>query len=138
MTDIKDDRAVDAVVGRWEQALENHDAAGLVATYADDAILESPLVLHITGKEGRLQGRQQLQPFFEEIVTRTPTLRGFHRGVCFTDGKRAIWEYPRDAPTGEQMDFVEVMEIEEGLIRRHRVYWGWRGVDLIMKDQYYR
>jgi hypothetical protein len=23
------------------------------------------------------------------------------------------------------MDLVEVMEIEHGLIKRHRVYWGW-------------
>ena len=28
---------------------------------------------------------------------------------------------------GEQTEFAEVMEIEDGLIRRHRVYWGWVG-----------
>ncbi|MCW2558410.1 MAG: hypothetical protein JWP55_2374 [Mycobacterium sp.] len=42
----------------------------------------------------------------------------------------------RDA--GEQMDFVEVMEIEDGLIRAHRVYWGWRGVPILANDEYHR
>jgi hypothetical protein len=39
-----------------------------------------------------------------------------------------MWEYPRATPDGDQMDFTEVMELENGLIRRHRVYWDWFGV----------
>ena len=44
---------------------------------------------------------------------------------------------PRETPSGEQMDFVEVMELEDGLIHAHRVYWGWRGVDVLINDQYH-
>jgi hypothetical protein len=138
MTEVKSQSDIAAVIERWEAALGEHDADSLIATYAEDAVLESPLVLHVTGRQGQLRGHRELRPFFEEIVKRTPTLRGFHRGVYFAEGRRAIWEYPRECPAGEQMDFVEVMEIENGLIQRHRVYWGWRGVDLIMKDEYYR
>jgi len=138
MPDVRDRTAVDEVIERWEAALGGHDAAALLATYAEDAVLESPLVLHVTGTKGQLRGHAELRPFFEGIVQRTPTLRGFHRGVYFTDGRRAIWEYPRESSSGEQMDFVEVMEIDHHLIQRHRVYWGWRGVDLILKDAYYR
>jgi hypothetical protein len=47
-----------------------------------------------------------------------------------------MWEYPRATPQGEQMDFVEVMEIENGLIQKHRVYWGWYGFNVMKKDQY--
>jgi hypothetical protein len=36
------------------------------------------------------------------------------------------------------MDFVEVMEIEDGLIRHHRVYWGWFGVRVMERDEYHR
>jgi hypothetical protein len=28
-----------------------------------------------------------------------------------------MWEYPQQTPSGQQMDFVEVMEIENGLIQ---------------------
>jgi hypothetical protein len=49
-----------------------------------------------------------------------------------------IWEYPRAAPDGEQMDFVEVMEISGRLIRAHRVSWGWRGLKVLEEDRYRR
>jgi hypothetical protein len=138
MAETRSRTDIDDVIEEWEAALGSHDAERLLETYAEDAVLESPLVLHVTGKQGQLRGHRELRPFFEEIVKRTPTLRGFHRGVYFTDGRRAIWEYPRDSPGGEQMDFVEVMEIDERLIQRHRVYWGWRGVHLMLNDEYYR
>lgn len=30
------------------------------------------------------------------------------------------------------------MEIEDGLIQAHRVYWGRKGVDVLFQDQYHR
>jgi hypothetical protein len=36
------------------------------------------------------------------------------------------------------MDFVEVMELnDESLIQHHRVYWGWRGLDLLERNEYH-
>ena len=48
-----------------------------------------------------------------------------------------MWEYPRAKPDGEQMDFVEVMEIRDGLIHRHRVYWGWFGLKLLQEGAHH-
>ena len=48
-----------------------------------------------------------------------------------------MWEYPRLTPNGEQMDFAEVMEIEGGKIKKHRVYWGWYGIDVLKKDEHH-
>ncbi len=48
------------------------------------------------------------------------------------------WEYPRQSPDGDQMDIVEVMEITDGLIAHHRVYWGWKGVDVLIRDEHGR
>lgn len=103
-----------------------------------DAVLESPVVAHISGGPGICRGREQLRPFLAEVVARTPEVRRYHREGFFTDGRRATWEYPRQSPEGEQMDFVEVMEIEDGLIQGHRVYWGWRGVSVLAEDRYHR
>src|SRR5258707_10759601 len=62
----------------------------------------------------------------------TLTVRGY-----FTDGKKLIWEYPRLKSDGEQMDFVESMELnDQGLIQHHAVYWGWRGVKVMLADAY--
>ena len=71
------------------------------------------------------------------IAARQPGARQRYREGFFTDGHKLMWEYPRSTPSGEQMDFVEVMEIEDGLIRRHCVYWGWYGVRLLEEDRHH-
>jgi hypothetical protein len=73
------------------------------------------------------------------VFAHTPPARKRHREGFFTDGRRLIWEYPRATPNGDQMDFVESMELnDEGLIGRHRVYWGWFGVGVLQRDEYRR
>lgn len=129
---------VEAVTHAWERALAAHDVDALVACYAQDAVLESPVVAHILGPPGVCHGHEELRPFLAEVVARTPEVRQYHREGLFTDGHRATWEYPRASPEGEQMDFVEVMEIEDGLIQAHRVYWGWKGVQVLFEDKYHR
>jgi len=42
-----------------------------------------------------------------------------------------IREYPRASPEGFQMDLVEVLEIQNGLIRPHPVYWGWYALNVL-------
>lgn len=129
---------IEAVIQRWEDALSSHDAEALLACYAPDAVLESPVAAHILGGRGICRGHEELRPFLAEVVARTPNERQYYRAGFFTDGRRATWEYPRQTPDGEQMDFVEIMEIEDGLIQAHRVYWGWRGVEILSTDQYHR
>jgi len=110
----------------------------LLDLYAHDAVLESPLVSHLCGKEtGICSGHEELRPFFEMLRERKPPVRQHYRTNYFTDGKTMIWEYPRETPKGEQMDFVEAMEInDDGLIQRHNVYWGWFGVGVLQRDEY--
>ena len=112
----------------------------LLALYAEDASIESPLIPHLMKVErGICTGRDQMRPFFREVGRRKPSLRKYYRTGYFTDGKKVIWEYPRAKPDGEQMDFVESIELNpEGLIQHHAVYWGWRGVNVILQDEYRR
>lgn len=135
-TDTRTD--IEALTHRWEKALAAHDLDALVSCYASDAVLESPVVAHLMGGRGVVRGHAELRPFLAKVVARTPDVRQYHRAGFFTDGHRVTWEYPRDAPDGEQMDFVEIMEVEGGLIQAHRVYWGWRGVDVLLTNQYHR
>ncbi|OBH29187.1 hypothetical protein A5692_01795 [Mycobacterium sp. E342] len=138
-TNTRNDVAsIQAVTQAWEKALAEHDVEGLLACYAQDAVLESPVAAHILGGPGVCRGHDELRPFLTEVVARTPHERQYHRAGFFTDGHRATWEYPRETPNGLQMDFVEVMEIDDGLITAHRVYWGWRGVQILIDDEYHR
>lgn len=45
-----------------------------------------------------------------------------------------VWEYPRQTPDGEQVDILELMEIRNGLIVNHRIYWGWFGTQMLIKS----
>jgi hypothetical protein len=134
-----DSQSIERIYELWDAALAAKDVEAAVALYADDVRLESPLVRHLTGAErGVVEGRDALRDFVRQVFARTPANRGNYRTAFFTDGRKLIWEYPRETPDGDQMDFVESMEIEDGLIRRHRVYWGWYGVKVIEQDRYHQ
>ncbi|WP_225766926.1 nuclear transport factor 2 family protein [Inquilinus sp. Marseille-Q2685] len=127
------------VYREWDRAWSEDDLGAMIALYAPDAVLESPLVAHLLGRpDGVLRGRDQIKALLDKAAPRKPDRRSFHRRGYFTDGRTLVWEYPRATPDGEQMDFFEVMEIEDGLIRQHRVYWGWRGVEIIKADAYHK
>jgi hypothetical protein len=131
--------AIERVYRDWDAALHAKNVDAAVALYGEDVQLESPLVRHLTRSErGVVLGREELRAFVRLVFDRTPASRGHYRSGFFTDGRKLIWEYPRETPDGEQMDFVESMEIEGGLIRRHCVYWGWYGVKVIEQDRYHR
>lgn len=128
---------VERIYHKWEEAWSNNDLDAMIALYASDATLESPLIPHLLDTDtGVCQGRDQIRALLETAAPRKPVKRTFHRTGYFTDGKTLVWEYPRATPNGEQMDFFEVMEIENGLIQKHRVYWGWRGYEVIKDDEY--
>jgi ketosteroid isomerase-like protein len=131
--------AIERIHTLWNEALDRKDVDAAAALYAPDTVLESPLVRHLLkSNEGIVRGHEKLHEFLKTVFARTPTSRHIYRTGFFTDGRTVIWEYPRATPDGEQMDFVEVMEIEQGLIKRHRVYWGWFGVKIIEEDRYSR
>jgi hypothetical protein len=133
-------QAAERIYRDWDRALAANDVEGLLALYAADVHFESPAVpLVLDTDSGVCHGRGELRPVLEQVAARKPPLRSYHRTGYLTDGEKTlIFEYPRDAPEGEQMDFVEVMELADGLIQRHCVYWGWRGIKVIQDDAYHR
>jgi len=122
----------------WDKMLSSNNIDGLLALYTNDATIESPLIPHLLGTErGVCKGHRELRLLIEKVAERKPPSRKYYRKGFFTDGKTLMWEYPRATPSGDQMDFVEVMEIKEGLIWYHRVYWGWFGFKTIQEDAYH-
>ena len=89
-------------------------------------------------ERGILHGRRAISEFLPVVFRHQPAERRTFRNDIFTDGRVMMWEYPRDAPEGDQMDFTEVMEIDHGLIAQHRVYWGWNGVRTLTTESHGR
>jgi ketosteroid isomerase-like protein len=121
----------------WDDALGAKDLDASMALYHPDATLESPLVCHLLGtKEGVVRGRDNLRRFVEKVFAHQPAKRRRHRAGFLTDGSRLVWEYPRETPDGDQMDIFEVMEIRDGLIAHHRIYWGWLSVGMLASGEH--
>ncbi|WP_249159057.1 nuclear transport factor 2 family protein [Bradyrhizobium tropiciagri] len=119
----------------WDEALGHKDLEAALALYAPDASIESPLVQHLMQtREGIVRGTDALRTFITRVFqTNPPQRRRFKQGF-FSDGRILTWEYPRQSPDGDQMDLVEIMEIEDGLIHRHRVYWGWYALNVLKES----
>lgn len=119
---------------KWHEYAKARDVEALIALYADHAIFESPLVPAILDRtNGVLNGKDDIKFFLQEGTKRRPNelVKWFRRGDYLTNGRLLVWEYPRQTDEGEQIDILELMEIENGLIQQHRIYWGWKGCLLI-------
>jgi steroid delta-isomerase len=129
-----DVRACGDIYEAWDRLARAGDVEGLLALYAPDATLESPLVPRLLARaDGTLRGPAELRPFFAAGTQRRPNelVRWQRSGEFLTDGRLLFWEYPREAPDGDQLDLAELMEIVDGRIQKHRIYWGWRGFALL-------
>jgi len=119
---------------RWHTTVKARDLEGTLALYADDAVLETPLVLAVfqDRADGILKGKHEIRPFFEAGLRKFPGNATWYRtGTFFSNGRQLTWEYPRATPHGDQVDLIEMMDIANGLIAHHRVYWGWFGFKLL-------
>ena len=131
------DQQISHIFTAWDDALGARDRDAAVALYQPDATLESPLVCHLLGSaEGVVRGRENLRRFVDAVFAHQPAKRRRFRAGFLTDGSRLTWEYPRESPDGDQMDIVEVMEIRDGLIANHRVYWGWTSVAMLTNGEH--
>jgi ketosteroid isomerase-like protein len=130
---------IEHIFTAWDDALGAKDVEAAIALYQPDATLESPLICNLLGTdEGVVRGREDLRRFVSKVFAHQPAMRRRHRTGFLTDGSRVVWEYPRQSPDGDQMDIVEVMEIRDGLIAHHRVYWGWVSVGMLTSGEHSR
>lgn len=126
----------------WHQASIDRDQESLLSLYAEDAILEAPLIPSVLDQEsGFIQGRDEIRRFLNQARVKGASsnspkvpMHWWRENHYFSAGNTLIWEYPRLTPLGDQMDIVEVMKINKGLITHHSVYWGWKVMARLSKS----
>ena len=122
---------------KWHKYAKERETKALIELYAEDAVLESPLVPILMNKNsGILRGKTEILAFLNEGTRRRPNelVRWYRTGKYFITGDVLVWEYPHQTPDGEQVDILELMEIRNGLIVNHRIYWGWFGTQMLIKS----
>jgi hypothetical protein len=127
--------AIKRVFDEWHRATVARDVDALALLYAEDAVFESPTITLTLGQStGIVRGRPAIRALIENffIKVTASTNEWYRTGAYFSDGHQLIWEYPRKTLNGEQADILEVMEITDGLITYHKVYWGWRGLQALL------
>jgi len=128
-------KCADEKVVRCRSGRPRH-CRGLVVSSSGEC--QEPASCRISSGATRIvRGHVEIR-FLEKVFQNTPPLRQRYRTEYFTNGTLVTWEYPHETPQGEQMDFVEVMDVNDrGLIQHHRVYWGWRGVGIVQRGEYH-
>lgn len=121
----------------WDKYLREGDMEGMATIYTDDATVQSPLVPTFFGPgKGIASGKQEVLLFLSETVKRRPNEQvNWYRDGYLWNGRTLIWEYPAETPSGRfQVDLTECMDLEDGLIKRHRIYWGWYAVEMMKES----
>jgi len=125
------------IYDEWNEGFNTRDLERVMALYAENAVIETPAVLanYPDATDGILRGRERIRELFaKNLAALATTFQGLYRPVQFlSDGKYLTWEYPRATPSGSQVDLFESMDIENGFIIYHRVYWGWSGFQRLLK-----
>jgi steroid Delta-isomerase len=119
----------------WHEATTTRDRDRMAALYTPDATFESPTVVALTGaSDGILHGAGNIADLLLKVWEATPDALGewYRTPDYYTNGSLLMWEYPSQTPTGRQAGLVESMDLDDGLIAHHRVYWGWVGVGALM------
>ena len=120
------------VYERWHEMIVSRNLDGLMELYAEDCVLESSAVLVLEkNSTGVLKGRDLVRnhfaAFFDEMMAKDAAVELYRPSTYFSDDSSLVWEYPSKSPKGNQLDVVESMDLKDGLIAYHRVYWGWIG-----------
>jgi GNAT superfamily N-acetyltransferase len=130
------DAEIRHIYDQWHEAIIRKDIDRLIALYAEDAVFETPAILVTLPDrtQGMLRGRREIRPFFEAGFRKlgNELNRWYRSRLFFSNGRQLTWEYPRETPQGNQVDLVEVMDVADGLIVHHRVYWGWVGFQTLV------
>ena len=117
------------IADRWTAAFAAGDVDALVALYHPAAVLESPVVYALESAfEGSIRGVDEIKAFFNAVVRSVPPPPSSRRPSPLTDGDLFVWESKTSTEGARGRDFVEVMQMSDGLIYQHRFYWGWRAI----------
>ena len=108
----------------WISAFNEHDLEKLLALYSEDAIHFSPkLKLRQPETNGWVKGKSTLKDWWADAFSRLPSLHYQLQNLIIND-EQVLMEYKRKVDAEPDMMVAEILEINNNLIVRSRVYHG--------------
>jgi ketosteroid isomerase-like protein len=124
---------VEQVLSDTEAAWSRNDIEGIVALFAEDATVESPLVSRILNrKEGVCRGRAEIRELVHALMKRGKPWGG--HGPPIIRGNTVAVEYTSASSEGEKFS-VDIVELKDGKIQSLRAYMGWRPLMALLGDR---
>ncbi len=121
----RDVAAVEQTLHAFDAAWSRRDLESIMALFAEDASLESPLVVRLLNRsDGVLHGREQIQRMVSALLERGIPW-GKHEPPI-VQGNRAALEFKSAPAEGEQFYSVDIIELRGDKIQSLRAYSGWR------------
>ncbi len=118
--------SVEQVVVAMEDAWSRNDVEGVVAVFAPDATLESPLVSRVMNRgEGVCHGRDEIREVVRAIIKRGRPWDGHAPPIV--RGNTVAVEYTSPSSDANQVS-VDIIEVKNGMIQSLRAYLGWRAI----------
>lgn len=106
----------------WIAAFNTHDVDAILKLYDDNAIHFSPkLKVREPQTNGFVIGKIQMKQWWDDAFTRLPSLN-YELINLIVDENNLLMEYKRTVDGEADMMVAEVLEIQNGLIVKSRVY----------------
>jgi ketosteroid isomerase-like protein len=99
-----------------------HDAAGLAALYADDAVIRIVDAAHPPSTPMELRGKAEIRGFLDDVCGRDMT---HEVAMAFSDGDRLAFQVACRYATGERVLTSETCLLEDGLIVEETIVQAW-------------
>lgn len=115
------------LITRWESAFAARDLEGLASLYAEDAVLESPIVGSLSGREAVAKTALALLSAFPDAkyTTEPPMVDGDRAVVPAVVEGTHVGEFLGTTPTGRPFRFALVFLLDFGdgeIVRDRRLY----------------
>lgn len=112
------------IANKWFAAFNEYHLENLLSLYSETAEHKSPkLKIRQPETHGLVRGKSELRNWWNDSFTRIPSLKYIPLNILAND-KMVMMEYLRKADGDEDMLVSEILEIENGLIVRSRVFHG--------------
>jgi ketosteroid isomerase-like protein len=103
-------------------AIEGRDAAGLIALYADDAVMRIIDRDNPPSRPRELRGRGAIAAFYDDVCSRAMTHK-LEAGV--SDGRRLSFTQACAYPDGTRVFCAAMIEVADGKIARQTNVQAW-------------
>src|SRR5262245_29538746 len=118
----------------WQDGLCAGNLGRLVSLYAENAVIENSVVCGLVGSStGEARGHAQIRDCLDVILRCGPHVAGEPK-VQQWNGTTLFCVVERLSSHGSR-EIAEAMDIRDGKIHRHRIYWGWLGVRALLETK---